>query len=71
MKEQPDYLKGQYIYETLDGLSESKRVAEVLSQLVVLYPEETPMEGFDSKGELYFRWWVIARNAGLINGGSV
>jgi len=58
MEKKPDYMRGQEIYESLEGVPKEERDVLVLDQLAVLYPE---------KGEQMFIWWLQARNAGLVD----
>ena len=51
-------MRGQEIYESLEGVPKEERDVLVLDQLAVLYPE---------KGEQMFIWWLQARNAGLVD----
>jgi len=53
---QPDCMKANQIYESLDGLTEGERSAEVLKQLMELYPEI---------GGQYYIWWVQSRDERL------
>ena len=53
IEKQPDCMKANQIYESLDGLTEGERSAEVLKQLMELYPE---------RGGQYFIWWVQSRD---------
>ena len=39
IEKQPDCLKANQIYEGLEGLTEGAKSAEVLKQLMELYPE--------------------------------
>jgi len=56
-EKQPDYMKGQQIYESLGNFEDKMRVFEVCQRLMKLYPQ---------KGALYFQWWIQARQSGII-----
>ena len=55
-EKQLDCMKANQIYESLDGLTEGAKSAEVLKQLMELYPEI---------GGQYYIWWVQSRDERL------